>query len=148
MATKFQIKKIHTLKNILGLNEDIYREILNSFNAQSSKELNFNAANRLLNQLENKAVSLNRWEKQSKKYESLKRPQHMATASQMRMLESLWRELCYIDSDKFAKTSLRKILKMKLQIDDIMFLTKKQANKAINLVLGMKENLKDAATSL
>jgi hypothetical protein len=31
MSTTYQIKKIHTLKNILGLDDDTYRQMLLSF---------------------------------------------------------------------------------------------------------------------
>ena len=39
MSTTYQIKKIHTLKNILGLEDDLYRDMLASFGVCSSKEL-------------------------------------------------------------------------------------------------------------
>ena len=39
MSTVYQIKKIHTLKNILGLDDDLYRDMLASFGVCSSKNL-------------------------------------------------------------------------------------------------------------
>ena len=39
MSTSLQIKQIHTLKNILGLDDDLYREMLASFGVYSSKKL-------------------------------------------------------------------------------------------------------------
>lgn len=39
MATTSQIRKIHTLKNFIGLDDDLYREMLMTFGVQSSKNL-------------------------------------------------------------------------------------------------------------
>ena len=38
MSTSLQITQIHTLKNILGLDDDLYREMLASFGVYSSKK--------------------------------------------------------------------------------------------------------------
>jgi len=141
-ATATQIRKIHTLVNVIGLDDDLYREMLMSFGVQSSKKLTYTEAIILTEILEDKAVALNRWQKQPKKYEDLKRTEKMATQSQLRMIEGLWREICYFDNDDFAKKSLRKFLKTKFKIDDVMFLTKNKASKVIQAITGMKKNLK------
>lgn len=141
-ATATQIRKIHALVNVIGLDDDLYREMLMSFGVQSSKNLTYTEAIILTEILEDKAVALNRWQKQPKKYEDLKRIEKMATQSQLRMIEGLWREICYFDNDDFAKKSLRKFLKTKFKIDDVMFLTKNKASKVIQAITGMKKNLK------
>lgn len=64
------------------------------------------------------------------------------------MIESLWREICYTDTDEFAKKSLRKFLSSKFKTDDIMFLTKNKASKVIQAILGIKRNLKKSAATL
>ena len=64
----------------------------------------------------------------------------MATPAQLRMIEGLWWELSYQRTDEFARKSLRRTLRMKLKIDDIMFLTKKDANKAINIIKAIKRD--------
>ena len=148
MASSFQIKKIHTLKNLLGIEDDLYIDMLMSFGVQSSKNLTFTEANILLGILEEKAVALNLWVKQKKKYEELKRSGDMATDAQLRMIESLWRELAYINTDKYAKSSLRKFLKNKFKVDDIMFLTKTKATKVIQGILFIKKDLKKSAATL
>ena len=40
MSTSLQIKQIHTLKNILGLDDDLYREMLASFGVCRIKQKN------------------------------------------------------------------------------------------------------------
>lgn len=148
MATISQIRKIHTLKNILGLEDDLYVEMLMSFDVQSSKNLTYTEAVVFLEILEDKAVALNRWKKQPKKYQDLERGIKMATQSQLRMIEGMWREICYYDNDDFAKKSLRKFLKSKFKTDDIIFLTKHKAIKVIQAIAGIKKKLKSVATHL
>ena len=57
MASASQIKKIHTLKNILGLDNELYREILFAFKVESSKNLTYMQATDLIEVLEQKAVA-------------------------------------------------------------------------------------------
>ena len=44
MATTFQIRKIHALKNVIGMDDDLYRDMLISFDVTSSKDLTFTEA--------------------------------------------------------------------------------------------------------
>lgn len=148
MVSSFQIKKIHTLKNLLSIDNDLYIDMLMSFGVQSSKNLTFTEANILLEILEEKAVAQNLWIKQPKKYESLKRNENMASSAQLRMIESLWREIAYINNDKFSKSSLRKFLKNKFKIDDIMFLTKTKATKVIQGIMAIKKSAKKGVATL
>ena len=139
MATISQIRKIHTLKNILDLDDDLYIEMLMSFGVRSSKELTYTEAAIFLEILEDKAEERNLWEKRAKKYSNLNRAGKMATQSQLRMIEGLWREICYYDTDTFARKS-------KFKVDDIMFLTKTKASKVIQAILGIKKNLAKSAS--
>lgn len=141
MATASQIRKIHILKNILGLDEDLYQNMLMSFGVGTSKNLTYTEAIIFIDILEDKAVENSLWTKQPKKYEELKRNNRMASDSQLRMIEGLWREICYFDNNKFAKTSLRKFLKSKHGVDDVMFLTKSKASKVIQSIMAIKKNL-------
>ena len=106
MVTNFQIKKIHTLKNLIGMDDDLYREILKSFDVQTSKNLTFTEASIVIENLEERAIALNKWVKQPKKYAGLNRTNNMASDAQLRMIEGLWRDICYFNNDKFAKKSL------------------------------------------
>lgn len=142
MSTYAQIKKIHTLKNVLHLDDDLYVDMLMSFGVQSSKDLTTTEAGIFLEILEEKAVAINRWEVRNKKYEELSaRDTDMATPAQLRMIEAMWREVCYIDSPEFAKQSLRKFIQNKFKIADIKFLTKKKAVKVIRAISAMKQKL-------
>lgn len=142
MITSAQIRKIHTLKSILHLDDELYVEMLMSFGVQSSKNLTVTEANIFIEILEEKAFLTNKWEKRDKKYEELTyRDEEMATPPQLRMIEAIWREVCYIDSPDFAKHSLRKFLQNKFRVSDIKFLTKKKAVKVIRAISEMKKKL-------
>ena len=55
MSTTYQIKKIHTLKNVLGLDDDTYRQMLLSFDVCSSKDLTQAEAEIFIDILQNDA---------------------------------------------------------------------------------------------
>ena len=148
MATTSQIRKIHTLKNLLGLDDDLYHDMLMSFGVCTSKDLTFTEATVFLDILETKAVERNLWKKQPKKYEDMDRGSKMATPPQLRMIKGLWREICYCDNDEFASKSLRKFLKAKFKVDDIRFLTKNKAIKVIQAIKGIQKNLKKESAAL
>lgn len=148
MVTTYQIKKIHALKSVIGLDDDLYIGMLMSFDVQTSKDLTFTEAKILIEILEEKAIAMKKWVKQPLKYSDLERNQKMATQAQLRMIESMWREICYFDDDKFAKTSLRKFLKSKFKTDDIMFLTKNKATKVIQAIKNIKKHIKKSAATL
>ena len=149
MATNSQIKKIHTLKNVLGIDDDLYRELLCEYGVSSSKDLAYKDAITFTESLENNAVAKGLWVKKPKKYAGLNRDKEMATDSQIRMIEGLWRELSYFDDDKFAKKSLRKFLSRTHKVDDDMFITKDKASKVINSIIAMKNNyVKKSAKAL
>ncbi len=137
--TKLQIKKIHTLKAYLNLSDDVYREMLFSFGVNSSKDLTFTEAQIFIEILEDKATSIQNWETYPKKYDDLYRDSVMASPAQLRMIEGVWREICYFDNDEFAKKSLRKFLNSNFKVADLMFLTKKKAIKVIRAILNIKK---------
>lgn len=141
MVTSSQIRKIHTLKNIIGLDDDLYREMLMTFGVQSSKNLTDTEAGIFIEVLEAKAEKFEDWVKRPKKYADLYRDENMATQAQLRYIEGLWKEVAYFDDEDFNKKSLRKFLKSKFKIDDIMFLTKAKATKVIQGIKGMKASL-------
>lgn len=130
------------------MNDDLYRELLCEYGVNSSKDLSYRQSLVFIGNLEEKAVECNLWIKQPKKYEELNRDKQMATDAQLRMIEGLWREICYFDNDKFAKKSLRKFLKTKHKVDDVMFLTKQKASKVIQAIQAIKKNLKRSASTL
>lgn len=148
MATPSQIKRIHILKSLLGLDDDLYREMLMSFGVCSSKDLTFTEASIMLDILETRAEERNLWKRMPKPYDDLNRDSKMATPPQLRMIKGLWREICYFDNNEFANKSLRKFLKTKFKVDDINFLTKTKAIKVIQAIKAIKQKLEKSAAAL
>ena len=148
MVTPSQIKRIHILKSLLGLDDDLYREMLMSFGVCSSKDLTFTEASVMLDILETRAEERNLWKRMPKPYEDLNRDSKMATPPQLRMIKGLWREICYFDNNEFANKSLRKFLKTKFKVDDINFLTKTKAIKVIQAIKTIKQKLEKSAAAL
>ena len=68
MSTTYQIKKIHTLKNVLGLDDDTYRQMLLSFDVCSSKDLTQAEAEIFIDILQNDAkyIQKNNYKKYAK----------------------------------------------------------------------------------
>ena len=77
MAIISQIRKIHTLKTILGIDDELYREMLMSFGVQTSKDLTYTEAVIFIEILEDKAVALRKWKRLPKKYSDLQRDNKM-----------------------------------------------------------------------
>jgi len=143
--TNAQIKKIHALKKALNIDDDLYKELLLEFDALSSRDLSYQDAAIFISSLEEKAVDIGVWKTYALKYSDLEDRENMASPAQLRMIEAMWREICYFDNDDFAKSSLRKFLRGKFNVDDVMFLTKINANKVINAIKSIKKNLKRLA---
>ena len=134
MSTVYQIKKIHTLKNILGLEDDLYRDMLASFGVCSSKDLTQTEAQVLIEILQDKINVLQK--NNYKKYDEFKgRDDNMATPSQLRKLEVVWAD---ISSAEDKSTTLRQFIKKQFHVDDLRFLTKQRASQIIAVLEKIK----------
>lgn len=133
MITAFQIKQIHTLKNILGLDDDLYRDMLASFDVCSSKFLTETEAKIFISILNDKVKVLKN--AKLKKYDDfIGRSPIMATPLQLRKLEATWADICNSDDKKEQKESLRKYIKKQFRVDDIRFMTKNKASRVIAIL--------------
>lgn len=137
MITTFQIKRIHILKNQIGLDDDTYREMLHSFGVCSSKDLTYTEAEVLIDVLGNKAEI--KMKKYAKKYDEFEgRADIMATPPQMRKIEAIWSEVCDYNDIETRKKTLRAFLKKRFHVFDIRFLTNKRARQIIPVLEKMK----------
>lgn len=154
MITFAQIKRIHTLKSMLGIDDELYREMLASFAARrqraevSSAACPFNAAEQadvrtsknltqaeadvLIDILAQKQMS-----QYKKRYETLKnRDDEMATPLQLRKIEAMWSEVC--DAQDRVK-ALRTFIQNKFKISDMRFVTKRVATSLIFVIEKIKQ---------
>lgn len=137
MSTALQIKRIHTFKTQLGIDDELYREMLASFGVCSSKNLTETEAEILIEILNDKSKKVK--PRKPKKYDDLsQRDNKMSTPLQLRKIEAIWWDIC--DSAESVKQirSLRKFIKRQCKIDDIKFLSKREASKLIAVLEKIK----------
>ncbi|OHD21153.1 MAG: hypothetical protein A2Y38_10085 [Spirochaetes bacterium GWB1_59_5] len=97
--TPGQIKKIHALKNALGMDDDTYREALKAYKVKSSTRLSIVAADTFIADLESKAVHAGVWEKRPAKaaFPRVPSPESrvpkLADDAQSKKIRALWLEL-------------------------------------------------------
>ena len=149
MVTDSQIKKIHTLKNVLNLDDELYKEILANYGTETCKALSPHLVGELIDKLEEMANESGRWIIKKQKFENLSNRLDMATPKQLRMIESMWnqvmtayaeeKEIKYVDKREFITKSLRKFLLNKFSVSDLRFLDSKTARKVINTVKEIKK---------
>ena len=90
MSTLQQIRKIHTLKNLLFMSDEEYRKHLRSFDVATSKDLTEAEAALLISNFEEKVRFLN-----LNRYDGFKgRDETMATPLQLRKMEAVWKDIC------------------------------------------------------
>jgi len=137
MITKEQIKKIHTMKNLLGLDDELYREMLIKFKAKSCKDLSKEQAKKLIDILEVNAIGF------KGKFNELSNREDMATPSQLRKIEAMWVEFLKIADNKEviekskSKKSLRKLLQRLYKISDLRFLPREKVPKVLKTIQTM-----------
>ena len=138
MITYAQIKQIHVLKNILGMDEDTYREKLHSFDVTTSKDLTEAEARVMIDALN---YDIKQTKKNShKKYEDFAgRDAKMATPAQLRKMEVVWKDICNDKTIKHREKTLREHLK-RYKVDDIKFVTKKKAQGIISIMEKIKKH--------
>jgi len=139
MSTFSQIKQIHTLKNVLGLEDDLYRDMLASFGVCSSKNLTTTEAQIFIEILNDKISGANL--SCYKKYDDLNgRDSIMATPRQLRKLEVSWADITDERTEAGIKKSLREFVKKQFHVDDIRFMTKSKASRIIAVLEKIKVN--------
>ena len=130
MSTLQQIRKIHTLKSLLCMSDEVYRKHLQSFEVASSKNLTEAEADILISIFEKKAQVLN-----LKKYDGfIGRDEDMATPLQLRKMEAVWKDICRNKEKNHRHKSLRRYLSLHFHINDIRFLTKYRAGRIIGIL--------------
>ncbi len=108
--TPAQIKRIHTVKNALGLTDMQYRLALEQYHVFSSKQLTEVQAGQFVSELENVAVSKGKWVRPWRKYQHLGGRKDMATPKQLRMIEAMWADVSRAGTASDRAAALKKFL--------------------------------------
>jgi len=135
MISFSQIKRIHTLKAILGLDDELYKEMLLSFGVATCKDLTQTEASILLEILSEKAVAAGKWHRPADNFiEFEQRGNDMASPAQLRKIEAMWHDLCFEKSYIEVKKTLRKFIQNHFKVSDIRFIDKNTATKIIHVI--------------
>ena len=114
-ATQDQIRIIHTLKSLAGLEDDNYRTLLDSyFSVSSSKSLGIVQATRLIDILSKmaKEAAKNRFREFDGRYK-------MPSGAQLRMLESMWVDVSVKVGLKAKREAFIGFLKKRFRVEGI-----------------------------
>lgn len=144
-----RIKKIHTLKSVLGLSEEEYRlTLFHNFRVDSSKRLSHDQQEELIRELESEAVQKGVWQKFEGKsrFESLGQRSGMASPAQLRKIEALWKDASDIKDHKFRAKALRTFLCGHFKVSDLRFLEEDKVKKVINALNHMVMRKKAGST--
>ncbi len=128
------LAKIHIAKKELGLDDDLYREVLFAqCGVRSSRDLDNRRAIKLLRYFEEKG-----WQPHSrkpKKYDDQKGDIYSATPKQKRLIEVLWHNI-YRGNDETKH--LRQFLWNHFKVSDVRFLDKDKAGDVIEALKAMQ----------
>jgi hypothetical protein len=161
MITKEQIKKIHYLKNKLGLTEDEYRAMLWGYNVESSKEMKYYVAKDLIQKLEGLLETLKQVQggllkqvqgeilnsTRRKKYDELgirwneDKREHYATPKQLRMIEAMWMTSEVVDQKNMD--AFLKFVKRITGVDKMEWLMMSDVRKIVKAIKELKKSKKN-----
>lgn len=141
-----QIKRIHILINKLKLDDVVYRALLQGqYNVNSSKDLDFQQAQEFIMLLETKAVSAGVWKSnfnRRQKYNELGNRPGYASPAQLRMIESMWHDVSFLDGEAERKKALNRLI-FKITgancIEDLFF---EDVKKIVRALKSMKQTKK------
>lgn len=135
MATKRQKKIIHMLKNNLGLEDDVYRDMLEQYSGhRSSKDISAYYMHLIIQDLKETATKMGLWK--SKDYG---RDPGLISYKQMGKIKGLWRDVSYIKDRSKRIRALDKFLKKRWNTT-LEFVEKSQAGGIIYTLQEMKKD--------
>lgn len=145
--TQQQIKRLHTLKNALGMDDATYRAALdNAAGVTTSKDLTISQAAGLIDDWQSKAQKAGVWERRTprpKKFDDLDSRRGvvaMATPPQMRMIEGIWSDVSRATDPEARKTALRHFINRVAKVSDLRFLDRDGATAVINALVAMQKS--------
>jgi len=143
---EWQIKLIHTLKSKLNMDDEQYRLRLSNWWVRTSKDLTYQEANEFIAELEDEAVAKGVWIKRSEfkiqsstRFNELAGRKGMASPKELRMIEAIWKDVSYTHDVTKRQSALRKFLFRIAGVQDLRFLTSRDAKKVIHALKNMKD---------
>jgi phage gp16-like protein len=143
MPTRNQIIKIHALKGALKLDDDTYRDILDSYGVKSSTKLSIVKADQLIDDLTKKALAAGVWETR-KPAAKAKVTRKLAYDDQSRMIRGLWIELHELGAVRdSSEKALASYCKRMAGVQALQWLDVKQAQTIIEALKKWRKRVQD-----
>ncbi len=146
MATRWQVKMIHTLKSKLGISEGDYRVVLEKYGVKSSKALSYGKANHLIDRLAEEGEKMGVWKRKypnrrrRQKYNDLAGREDMATPAQLRMVEAAWADVSRMRNAEARQRALLKFCKRITKKAKMEWLNHRDIEKLMAAINAMKES--------
>jgi hypothetical protein len=144
MSDNKQKSMIHQLTSILGLQKEVYKEMLHSsYEVDSSKDLTYKQASDFVTFLKKKAVDAGLWECKKSfnkhRHNNLANRKGMASPKQLRKIEAMWFDVSVQKTDEARQDALQKLIKRIVKVEDIRFVNHYHAEKIIKTLESMKQ---------
>lgn len=147
-----QIKKLHSLANAMGWDDEQYRDNMHTQTGKStSLKLTFNQADALLNDWERKAVAAGVWKTKTNpsrppftkgganktKYADLDGRPGFATGGQCRLIDAMWSQVSFTEVGEARESALNHFIKRISGVDGLRFLKRRQVEKVVKAIEAM-----------
>ena len=123
LVTPKQIKLIHTLLHKACLDDEVYRDILARYGAESSKTLSQYAATELIKEL-------NRYAMQRRRLED-------ATPNQKRLLLALWYQVSRAETQEAKRGAFDTFLQNRFKVKNLENVKRNQVEKIVTALKAM-----------
>jgi hypothetical protein len=146
MISRRQVKMIHTLISQLGYSDRVYRFLLKeNLNVTTCKDLNFYQAQWFIDNLEKIAAEKGVWLKTEgdKAFNSLGFRPGMASPSQLRKIEVLFRNVTTGKNVEARRKALRTFLSNRFHVSDLRFVDQSQVSKIVKALTEMGARLQE-----
>ena len=139
----YQRQMIGYFRKLLKINEDIYYDILATYNVASSKDLTYSQAKELIENLKAKAVEtgvyIPRTSIYKTKYDNMSGRLGMGTPKQLRKIDVMWKSVSNQQTNVNKEKALNKFLFKITGKERLQFLTQSEISKVIKALTMMQK---------
>lgn len=134
-ATKYQVKMIHIFKNIIGQSELAYRQQLWRWKVTTSKDLDYEDADHLIQLYKEFAIKHGLWKELPKKapgkIHKIGKRDGYASPEQLALIRSLWFQYSNLSDNKLKEKALNRFIAQRWNISRVEWLTCETVGKVI-----------------
>lgn len=130
-----QRQRLGFFRKLLNLSEDLYRELLEQFGVETSKDLSTQQIEELTSRLRKNAEAQGLYRPKPSfikyKYNNLANREGMASPAQLRKIDIMWKNVSRQKNEKDRQSALQLMIKKITGKDHIKFLTSRDVRKVI-----------------